>query len=142
MLNPLADTKHIALRYAPAEPLPSIAMDVDRVSQVLYNLLINAIRYSDQDTIVQINAYRDNCDDQEWIYISIRDQGAGIDSADLPCVFECFYRNGKSRSRESGGSGLGLAVVKQLGELHGGQITAESEPGRGSVFTVRLPVNG
>jgi two-component system sensor histidine kinase BaeS len=75
-----------------------------------------------------------------WIVVRVRDSGAGIAEEDLPHVFDRFYRADRSRSRATGGAGLGLAIVRQLVEAHGGQIEVESEPGRGTAFTFTLPV--
>ena len=72
----------------------------------------------------------------------MQDTGAGIAAEDLPYVFERFYRADKSRSRATGGAGLGLAIARQLVEAHGGRIAVESEVGRGTEFTFTLPVNG
>ena len=71
--------------------------------------------------------------------ISVKDYGIGISSEDLPYIFERFYRADKSRSRATGGSGIGLAIVKFLVEAHGGLVTVESKPGEGSEFTVMIP---
>ena len=73
------------------------------------------------------------------IFFSVQDTGVGISEGDLPHVFDHFYRADKSRDRKSGGTGIGLAIVKQLAELHGGYVKAESHVGKGSVFTVFLP---
>ena len=71
--------------------------------------------------------------------LTVEDTGGGIAPEDLPHVFERFWRAEKSRSRRTGGSGLGLSIVRQLVEAHGGTVTADSEPGAGAVFTIRLP---
>jgi len=72
----------------------------------------------------------------------VADTGVGISAEDLPRVFDRFWRAEKSRNRDSGGSGLGLAIVRDLAGAHGGTVTAASEPGHGSTFTVRLPIRG
>ena len=72
--------------------------------------------------------------------VSVRDTGEGIAPEHLPNVFERFYRAGDSRSRGEGGAGLGLAIVKQMVQAHGGQVWVESQPGRGSTFSLALPV--
>ena len=77
--------------------------------------------------------------DRRLVVITVADTGAGIAPEDLPHVFERFWRAEKSRSRRTGGSGLGLSIVRQLVEAHGGTVTADSEPGAGAVFTLRLP---
>ena len=75
-----------------------------------------------------------------WLVVCVRDSGAGIAKEDLPHVFDRFYRADRSRSRTTGGAGLGLAIVRQLVEARGGQISVESEPGQGTAFTFTLPV--
>jgi signal transduction histidine kinase len=72
--------------------------------------------------------------------VSVRDTGIGIDEEAVTRVFDRFYRADEARNRDSGGAGLGLAIARQLVEEHGGRITVESAPGRGSTFTVRLPL--
>lgn len=140
LLQPLAEEKRIELQYSISGMVPLVIADADRISQVLYNLVTNAIRYSGEETRIGIRVHTAESQGRRWIEVSIQDQGAGIAAADLPYVFDHFYRAEKSRNRQSGGSGLGLAVVKQVVELHGGQVAVDSEPGKGSCFTVRLPI--
>ena len=71
--------------------------------------------------------------------VEVRDTGIGIPEAELPRIFERFYRVDKARSREMGGTGLGLSIVKHVAQLHGGDVAVDSAPGRGSLFTLRLP---
>jgi len=75
----------------------------------------------------------------EDIEIDVRDQGCGIEKEHLPRLFERFYRVDKARSRQLGGTGLGLAIVKHITQAHGGQVSVESIPGKGSTFSIRLP---
>ena len=77
---------------------------------------------------------------KQYLKISFTDDGLGISAEDLPYIFEHFYRGDKSRDRKSGGSGIGLAIVKQLVEIHGGRVFVTSKLGEGSTFTVLLPV--
>jgi len=140
MLRPMADDKHIQLSYTLMENLPEVAVDADRMNQVFYNILINAIRYSPCQGRVQITTALANDHDKQWLKVSIEDNGPGIAQEDLQYVFDHFYRGDKSRDRKSGGSGIGLAIVKQLVENHGGQVTVESIVGMGSIFNVLLPV--
>ena len=72
--------------------------------------------------------------------ISVRDQGCGIEKRHLPRLFERFYRADKARSRQMGGTGLGLAIVKHIAQAHGGHVTVESIPGKGSTFSIHLPM--
>lgn len=140
MLKPMAEDKGIRLECHFEKNLPEIAVDSNRISQVLYNLAVNAIRYSPAEKKVCMitAAVKDTA--QSWVKISVADNGPGIDAEDLPHIFDTFYRGEKSRNRRSGGSGLGLAIVKQLVEIHGGSVSVNSQKGCGSAFHVLLPV--
>ena len=111
------------------------------LEQAVANLLINAIKYSDTNSRVELRGERQQQSGREMIAISVRDYGAGIGKKHLPRLFERFYRSDKARSRKLGGTGLGLAIVKHIAQAHNGSITVESEPGKGSIFTVYLPAN-
>lgn len=114
---------------------PELDADPVRLRQVVTNLVTNALRHTPPDGSVTVDGRREG----EWVVIEVTDTGVGISPDDLPNVFDRFWRAEKSRNRGSGGSGLGLAIVKQLVVAHGGTVTARSELGRGSTFTVRLP---
>lgn len=105
-----------------------------------YNILVNAIRYSLLQGRVQVTTTMVEARERQWLKVSIVDNGPGISPDDLPHVFDHFYRGDKSRDRKSGGSGIGLAIVKQLVENHSGQVTVESIVGTGSTFHVLLPI--
>lgn len=109
--------------------------DADRLGQVLTNLLSNAIAYNRENGTISVEL----CERDGFAEIAVRDTGVGIADEDLPHLFERFYRADKARSSD-GHSGLGLAICKEIAETHGGEITAESELGKGSVFTLRVPV--
>lgn len=109
--------------------------DLLRIQQIFINLISNALSYTLPDGEVHI----DIRDEQDFVTISIRDTGIGIETEEIPRIFERFYRVDKARSRNSGGTGLGLAIVKHSVEAHNGEIRVESEVGRGSNFIVRLP---
>jgi len=115
--------------------LSPISVDDHRIIQVLRNLINNAIDYSPVGEQIKVSARGEDA----GIHISVADAGPGIAPEQLSMVFERFYRADSSRARSSGGAGLGLAIVRQLVELHGGRVWAESEPGRGAVFHVQLP---
>lgn len=115
--------------------LPNVLSDIDRTEQVLVNLLSNAIRYTNQGTIT-IRAWVD----ESYLWIAVIDTGIGIDSEDLPHVFERFWRANESRDRHSGGSGIGLTISRRLVELQGGQIQVQSQLGLGSEFRFCLPL--
>ncbi len=114
----------------------NIQADRSRIYQVLYNLILNAYNYSNENAKLKINVNKmDNN-----ILIQISDTGIGIPEESLPYIFERFYRVDSSRTRESGGSGIGLTIVKQLVEAHKGTIKVESELNVGSTFTIILPI--
>ena len=113
-----------------------ILADKDKVSQIFFNLISNALKYTGKDGIVQITTERND----QLLIIKIKDTGIGISKNDLPFVFERFYRTDKSRNASTGGSGIGLTIVKALVLAHGGDITVNSEVGKGTIFTVSLPL--
>lgn len=129
-----ADTAGVTLRTS-AEGTPWLDADPVRMRQALGNLVSNALRHTPADGTVTLAARRDGDD----VALSVTDTGTGIAPADLPYVFERFWRAEKSRSRRTGGSGLGLPIVRHLVAAHQGTVEAASEPGAGSVFTLRLP---
>lgn len=139
MLAPLADEKNIRLHHS-LQPVPAISADIGRMSQVLYNLLTNAFRYTPENGYVEVSAAPAVKWGKDWIEIIVSDSGAGIPAKDLPFVFEHFYRADQSRDRKSGGSGIGLAIVKQVVETHGGKVDVKSRQGEGSQFYVYLPL--
>jgi len=115
-------------------PELEVSADADRLAQILYNLVFNAVRYSEGSVKVEITAEPQ----AQGVSFRVQDNGPGIDSEDLLFIFERFYRGQKHRPGEEG-SGLGLSIVKNLVELHGGSISAESQPGQGAVFIFYLP---
>ncbi|NNF92442.1 MAG: PAS domain-containing protein [Boseongicola sp.] len=124
-------------------PCP-IRADADQIAQVITNLMENAIKYSGQGTEVRLSLARDP--DNRILrsaaaVMSVSDQGEGIDPMHIPRLTERFYRIDTHRSRELGGTGLGLAIVKHIVNRHRGRLRIESQPGRGSRFTVILPVS-
>lgn len=127
----------IALQTEIEPGLPSLDVDPDRMLQVLNNLLDNAARHTPEGGQL---ACRARMFDSRLVRISISDSGPGIAPADLPFIFERFYRADKSRQHDSTGSGLGLAIAKSIVEAHGGRLWAESQPGSGATFWIELPV--
>lgn len=118
--------------------LPNIVGDRARIEQVIINLVSNSIKYTpDGGKISVIAGIKD---DNVWI--TVRDNGIGIPEEDIPKVFDRFYRVDKARSRESGGTGLGLSIAMEIVSRHGGKIALESKPGKGTVTTVTLPIEG
>jgi signal transduction histidine kinase len=110
-------------------------MDAQQIGRVLSNLLGNAVRHTPAGGTVKVQAEAM----QDGVRVEISDTGEGISAEDLPHVFERFYRGEKSRSRATGGAGLGLAIAKGIVEAHGGRIGAESTPGEGTRFYFTLP---
>lgn len=125
-------SKHVSLDFK-GEVSPVFA-DSDKISQVIVNLLSNALKYSPAGETVRITVARD----ANWAVLKVKDTGIGISSQDLPYIFERFYRADKSRNRESGGSGVGLAIVKAIVDAHGGEIRVSSVMNKGTEFTVLL----
>jgi len=119
------------------EDLPAVTGDRQRLSQILLNLLSNALRHTPAEGQVSITARQ--AGDKE-VEVAVRDTGEGIAAGALPYVFERFYRTDQVRGRDTGGSGLGLTIARSLIEAHGGRIWVESEEGMGSTFTFALPV--
>lgn len=122
------------------------AADPDRLEQVLTNLLDNALRHTPAGAGIRVEAKRKEASrGGDLLELTVSDEGIGIPPEDLPYIFERFYKADKARKRETnqaGGTGLGLAIVKNIVEAHGGKIRAASEPGKGTVFTVELPMGG
>jgi signal transduction histidine kinase len=140
-----AEQKNINLFCELDAELPEVSLDSDRITQVLNNLIGNALRYTPAGGRVTVKA--GYLPAKRAIHVSVTDTGSGIPSAELPYVFDRFYRADKSRTRSSGGSGLGLAIVKQLVEAHGGEVSAESpvfydqnQQGFGTKILFTLPV--
>jgi signal transduction histidine kinase len=118
--------------------LPTIYGDRDRLAQVLTNLLSNAMRYTPPGGVITLAARQQDDEVSFWV----QDSGFGLDETDLSNVFKRSYRGDRSRSRETGGSGLELAIARQWVLLHGGAIQAENNPDAGARFTVTLPLAG
>ncbi len=133
---PAAQDKGLVLMTETSPGLHSVLADRDRLEQVLINLLDNAIKYSGPGGTVTVSVKRGEAG---RVVFEVSDTGPGIPPEDLPRIFDRFFRVERSRSQQHGGSGLGLAICKQLVEAMGGAISAESQPGRGTVFRVELP---
>lgn len=120
------------------DPSVTARLNAPLLEQAIGNLIDNAIKYSESDREITVTASRDNGS----IAIAVKDRGIGIPREHLDRIFERFYRVDKARSRKMGGTGLGLAIVKHIAGLHGGRCAVESEPGKGSTFTITFPVTG
>jgi two-component system alkaline phosphatase synthesis response regulator PhoP len=123
-----------------APNLPETAIDDRAIQTALRNLITNAIKYSDGQTWLGIEARVEQNGKGPAIAITVRDKGRGIPAYELPFIFDRFYRGHAVREAQIHGNGLGLSLVKSTVEAHGGQVTVESEPGKGSAFTLHLPV--
>lgn len=135
-IEPLAEQRGIRLAR---EEGPAITIEADEslLLQLLLNLLDNAIKHTPSGGDVGVSWAVDD----DSVFVTVSDSGIGIDAEHLPHVFERFYRVDKARTRAEGGTGLGLAIGTWIAEAHGGDISAASTPGRGSSFTVRLPLS-
>ena len=138
ILEPVAEVEGITLQVAvPSQPV-MVQADKARLTQVLQNLLTNALRHTGEGGIIQLQV---NTAPRE-VVVTVQDNGDGILAEHLPHIFDRFYRADRARDRDSGGAGLGLAIVRALVEAHGGWVEATSLGlGQGSTFHVHLPVN-
>ena len=127
---------HMSL-VTPEGALPQVKIDPVRIRQVLRNLLDNAMRHTAAGGDIRVSATRGP---EGFVEVDVADTGSGIAPADLPHVFEHFYKTDPSRDRSKSGSGIGLAIVKQLVEAHGGHVAVRSETGKGSIFSFTVPV--
>lgn len=112
-----------------------IRVDAMKMEQVLENLIDNALKYSEPESSIKVGLEAPD----GWLHCWVRDQGGGITPKDLPHIFERFYRTDKGRSREKGGTGIGLSIVKHIIQLHGGKVEAESVPEAGTTIHFHLP---
>lgn len=133
--QPEADQKGIEVVSKGERTL--IRADRDKMSQLLINLLANSLKYTPSGGIIEVNCQESVLE----VIVTVRDSGCGIPAEDLPFIFERFYRADKSRNRLTGGSGIGLTIVKSIVEAHGGVITVKSELDTGTEFTIVFPKN-
>jgi len=131
----LAREKGIEFKIAPLEDL-TVEGDKIKLEQLFLNLLENAIRYTPKGGSISASVVREG----KTAVIAIRDTGIGIPEEHIPHIFERFYRVDKARSRAEGGAGLGLAICKHIAEVHNGKIEVESQVGKGSTFSISLPL--
>jgi len=134
-IRPGAEQAGIDIEVADPDPLLVVFGDRRQIVSALYNLLDNAVKYSDAGAIIEVRARRDGT----RLAIAVQDHGFGIPKGDLERVFERFYRVDQARSRSTGGTGLGLAIVRHVATNHAGEVTVESRLGEGSTFTLVLP---
>lgn len=143
-LRTFADRQGVVLRAEVDPALPDVLGDAERLGQLLVNLVHNAIKFSPAGGAVTVRARGGPTDGSApeatpTVLIEVEDQGVGIPAADLPRVFERFYKVDKARVRGQGGTGLGLAIARHIVEDHGGRISVTSVEGQGSTFRVTLP---
>ncbi|MDE5750091.1 MAG: hybrid sensor histidine kinase/response regulator, partial [Duncaniella sp.] len=134
---PLAKSRHMHLRFDFPEGVPAgsenVAIDPEKIERVVFNLISNAFKYTPANGHIDVSYLFE----ERGLVISVRDTGRGISVEDMPSIFQRFFQVDKVHPN---GSGIGLSLAKAFVELHGGSIEVESEPGKGSVFTVLLPV--
>jgi len=134
--KPQADMKGQKLMLEETATSPKVRGDAFQLGQVLHNLVGNAIKYTPNEGAVNLSLQADDC----RVSIRVQDTGYGIPSDDLSHIFDRFYRVRNSGHDDIEGNGLGLAIVKAIAEQHGGDVSVESELGKGSCFTLTLPV--
>jgi len=136
MFRPLAEKKNIDLLSQVDIEIPTMRQDVVKLQQILQNLLSNAIKFTPEGGRVLLKAEAD----PKFVTMTVTDTGVGIAPEEQELVFQKFRQSGNTLTREHTGTGLGLSIVRELAKLLGGEVTLRSELGRGSVFTVRLPL--
>ena len=134
-MKPLFAAKGVALTLEMGSYEARMMLDCDKVRRAVENLLSNSLRYTDAGGRVAVSV----SSRESGYEIAVEDSGTGIDSKDLPHVFDRLYRADESRNRASGGMGIGLSLVRSIVEAHGGTVRAESEKGKGSKFVIWLP---
>jgi signal transduction histidine kinase len=135
--RPLAERKHIAINLHPIGADLELTGDRELMEYACYNLLTNAVKYSPPRTEVTVTGARDG----SHVRISVQDQGIGMDQKEVKQIFRKFYRTKKAEESGEAGTGIGLSIVQQIVEQHGGEIDVVSEPGKGSCFTLVLPAS-
>jgi signal transduction histidine kinase len=133
--RPLAERKHIGLTLEPLADDLHVTGDRELMEYACYNLLTNAVKYSPQRTQVTVSGWKDD----GHIRVAVKDQGIGMDQKEVKKIFQKFYRTKKAEESGEAGTGIGLSIVQQIVEQHGGAIEVASRPGAGSCFTLVLP---
>jgi signal transduction histidine kinase len=136
MFRPMAEKKNIELRGQVDPAIPLLRQDVVKLQQILSNLLSNAIKFTPEGGRILLTAETD----RDQVVVTVTDTGVGIAPEEQELVFEKFRQSGNPLTREHTGTGLGLSIVRELSKLLGGEVTLKSELGRGSTFTIRLPL--
>ena len=131
-----AESRNITVKVEYADKLPYCYADPERLKQIVLNLVSNALRYTTDGGVVILKAWAD----KENFVFSVADTGIGMSEEDCKHVFDRFYRSDRSRARETGGTGLGMAITQGLILAHGGRIEVKSKKDIGTTFTVYLPL--
>src|SRR5207244_12370340 len=135
-VEPMLKDGRVRLVTAISSDIPPLKTDRDKLKQVMLNLLSNAVKFTEKGEI-KVSASRDN----GLLKLTVSDKGIGMKKEALAYIFDEFRQADMSSTRRYGGTGLGLAIVKKFITLMGGDITAESELGKGSKFTITIPIN-
>jgi PAS domain S-box-containing protein len=135
-LRSRAESKSVELRLDLTDGLPPVSGDADQLQRAFVNLVDNGLNYTPQAGTVDIRTFRE----ADKIAVEIRDTGIGINDADLPHIFDRFYRSDEARALEHGGTGLGLAIVKKVMDMHGYEILVLSSTGQGTTFRAQIPI--
>jgi len=138
--QPLAQKHGLTLEHHPAEPGPLALVDPDQGLQVLNNLVKNGILYTPRGEQVVVSTGKAEAEGRAWATATVSDTGMGIPEDELPHIFDRFFRGKEPRSMQISGAGLGLSIVEEIVELHGGRVTVESEMDVGTTVTVWLPL--
>lgn len=138
LIEPLSSTDTLANNISTGPPMALV--DPQQIAQVLNNLIANAIRYTPEGGKVMVSVVREEVDGRPWATVAVADTGIGIPEEELSRIFERFFRGERPRKMQVSGTGLGLTIVKEIVELHGGWVTVESRADEGSTFTVWLPL--
>ena len=128
--------RDLCLQYDPLDFDKEVTLDADKTKQVLRNLLNNAIKFSPDSGVIEI----DTCSVEERVKVSVRDQGPGVPEEELETVFDKFVQSSKTKTG-AGGTGLGLAISREIIDGHGGRIWAENRPKGGAVFSFEIPIS-
>ena len=137
--TPMAIQHHLKLELIPPDELPLALVDPRLITQVISNILTNALNYTQPNGLITLTANTALSDGKKWVTILVCDSGEGVLPEEIPYIFERFYRGSASRKTKAPGTGLGLAISQEILGRMGGKISVVSEPGRGSTFTIWIP---